>query len=339
MHDASGNPPRTGRDLFRATEPFAKESRPQSWLHLGSSTVLLGGALVVAALAQWWPLRVVAGGLGALLMVRAFVMCHDFMHGATLRGSWLAKATVYSLGVLLLTPPGSWRRGHNYHHGHVGQQEASNVGSFPILTTDMWHAASASQRLVYRFSRHPLAIVCAYVTVFLYSICLQSLWENPRRHWDSGLALAVHGGVIALLWIFAGPAVMLCAFLLPLVLASILGAYLFYAQHNFAGVRVLTPDEWSYSRGALESSSYMKLGPIMRRFTGNIGYHHVHHLNPLIPSYRLPEAMAAIPELQRPIVTTLRPRDIYACLRLKLWDPERQQMVGFREARAMSMSR
>jgi omega-6 fatty acid desaturase (delta-12 desaturase) len=118
-------------------------------------------------------------------------------------------------------------------------------------------------------------------------------------------------------------------FLFPLNIAFIAGTYLFYAQHNFEGVKLRGRHEWEFTRAALESSSYMPMGPAMRWFTGNIGYHHVHHLNSRIPFYRLPEAMAAIPELQHPGETRLRPRDVFACLSLKLWDAEAQQMVPF----------
>ena len=130
------------------------------------------------------------------------------------------------------------------------------------------------------------------------------------------------------MWFHVLPA-FLFAFALPLMIACTLGAYLFYAQHNFPNMHVQPRESWSYARAALESSSYMEMGPVMRFFTGNIGYHHVHHLNPVIPFYRLPEAMAAIPELQSPGRTSLRPRDIAVCLRLKLWDPETDHMVGY----------
>ena len=95
-------------------------------------------------------------------------------------------------------------------------------------------------------------------------------------------------------------------------------------------------DSWTYFAGALESSSYMQLSPIMSWFTGNIGYHHVHHLNPHIPFYRLPEAMTAIPELQHPTVTSLRPRDMLACFRSNLWKISTQRMVSYREAASSS---
>src|SRR5439155_7141085 len=105
-----------------------------------------------------------------------------------------------------------------------------------------------------------------------------------------------------------------------------LGSYLFYAQHNFPGARFQEGDAWDYTAAALTGSSYIAMNPVLRWFTGNIGYHHVHHLNAGIPFYRLPEAMAQMEELQSPGVTTLSPLGVYRCLRLKLWDPEGQRL-------------
>ena len=122
----------------------------------------------------------------------------------------------------------------------------------------------------------------------------------------------------------------LMAELLPDQLRMMAGAYLFYAQHNFPDMIVQPRETWEYTRAALESSSYMKTGRILGWLTGDIGYHHVHHLNPGIPFYRLKDAMAGIPELQQPLGTTsLWPSDIAACFRQKLWDAEKGAMVGY----------
>ena len=117
-----------------------------------------------------------------------------------------------------------------------------------------------------------------------------------------------------------------------MTIATIMGSYLFFAQHSFKRMHVATPEAWSFYRAAMQSSSYMRLNKVMQWFTGNIGYHHIHHLNVRIPFYRLPEAMAAIAELQSPITTSLAPRDIVACFRSSLWDESRQRMVSYREA-------
>jgi len=107
------------------------------------------------------------------------------------------------------------------------------------------------------------------------------------------------------------------------------GSYLFYAQHNFPAARYQEGGAFDFVEAALTSSSYIPMNPLMRWFTANIGYHHVHHLNAHIPFYRLPEAMAKLPELQSPAMTYLWPTEIYRCLRLKLWDPEKQRLVRY----------
>lgn len=326
-----GTQVRTGKELIAATRPFATEDVPRSWWYLVSTFALLAAATAVAALAPWWPLRLVASVLEGLLIVRAFILYHDGLHGALLHGSRLARWIFRLYGVLVLTPPTVWRETHNYHHAHTAKIVGSHIGSYPVLTTEMWRRATPMQRLAYRVARHPLTILLGYVTIFLYGMCVSPFLRNPRKNWDSLLALVLHFVLSWALWHFFGAQVYLFALLLPLTLACALGAYLFYAQHNFPGIELQPRESWSYTRAALESSSFMAMGPIMAWFTGNIGYHHVHHLNPSIPFYRLPEAMAAIPELQHPRVTTLRPRDIIACFRLDLWDPVARKMVTFKE--------
>lgn len=270
--------------------------------------------------------------LGALLLVRAFILYHDFMHGAILPGSKLARAIFYAYAAVNLTPPRSWRDSHNFHHANVGRITESNAGAFPLMTAEMWRTASRGRRMSYRVVRHPVTILFAYLTIFLFSVTMSPLLRRPSRYWDSALALLAHGTAIAALWLLGGFDAAFFALLLPMTMAAALGGYLFYAQHSFPGMRVLPEEEWTVYRASLVSSSYLKLGSVLRWFTGNIGFHHVHHLNSLIPFYRLPDAMAAIPELQHPSVTSLQPRAIAACFRANLWDEARGRMIDYREA-------
>ncbi len=336
------SPQRKKKDLLAATRPFASEDVARSWWSVGSTLCILAAVFVLAAILPWWPVRLIVSFVGGLLLVRTFILYHDFMHGSLLRRSRLARWLFYPCGLVMLTPPRYWRYSHNFHHSHVGKPIPPghgsvplvtwDVGSFPLMTTEQWRNATTMQRVRYRINRHPLTLLFAYFTVFMFSLCIAPLVSNPRKYWDGALSLVVHGGIVAGLWIVAGFPVLFFSFLLPLAIATAVGAYLFYAQHNYEGMLVLPRSEWTYYRGATESSSYMKLGPIMHWFTGNIGYHHVHHMNPLIPFYRLPEAMAAVPELQSPQVTSLHPRDILACLRLNLWDPQTKRLVGYHAA-------
>ena len=200
------------------------------------------------------------------------------------------------------------------------------------MSTKMWQEAPLSTRIAYRIVRHPLTMLSAYVTMFFFSISLQPLLKNPAKHWDAGLSLLGHGGLITLLWLTGGFWVVFFVIFLPMTIASAFGGYLFFAQHSFEDMKIVSPDSWSYHQASLDSSSYLRLGKIMHWFTGNIGYHHIHHLNVRIPFYRLPETMAAIRELQSPRTTSLSPRDIYACFQSCLWDEDQQRMVSFRQA-------
>ena len=120
---------------------------------------------------------------------------------------------------------------------------------------------------------------------------------------------------------------------IPMVVASGMGSYLFYAQHNYPSVELKIGRDWSHVQAALKSSSYIRMSRLFHWFTANIGYHHIHHLNHNIPFYKLPKAMAAIKELKNPGMTSLLPWDVYKCLRLKLWDVERNKLVAFAFAR------
>jgi omega-6 fatty acid desaturase (delta-12 desaturase) len=327
----------TERELIERTRPYAIEDKPQSWRAVISTLVFQAGALA-AAFAQpvgplGWGIRVLASVTAGMLIVRMFILFHDFQHGALLRGSKLAKAILNSYAVLVvLTPPRVWRETHNYHHAHTAKIIGSNVGSYMMVTTAMWRQMTPSQRFMYRAIRHPLTILFGYFTIFIYGMCISPFMRAPKKHWLNPLVLVIHAALVSLVVWKLGVAALIFGVLLPQMLAMATGSYLFYAQHNFPDMHVQPRESWSFGRAALESSSYMEMGPVMNYFTGNIGYHHVHHLNPTIPFYRLPRVMADIPELQTPGKTSLRPRDIAQCFRLKLWDPEAQTMVSYEDA-------
>jgi omega-6 fatty acid desaturase (delta-12 desaturase) len=269
--------------------------------------------------------------LAGLVLVRMFVIYHDYQHGTILRGSRVADAIMWTYGLFALNPPSIWNHSHNHHHKHNTNVLFANIGSFPIMTTDAYAKARWLERFKYRVARHPLTILLGYFTIFFYEMCLKHLLTKPREHLDAALALVLHFGLFAAIAIFA-PTVVVWTFVLPLMLAGALGAYLFYAQHNFPDVKIKPAGDWNYVFAALYSSSHVTMTPIMHWFTGNIGYHHVHHLNSRIPFYRLPEAMAAIEELQSPGTTSLSLSNIYRCFQLKLWAPEKNRMVSFKGA-------
>lgn len=273
-------------------------------------------------------LRIVGSILAGLVLVRLFVIYHDHQHGTILQESLPATCIMTAFGLLTLNPPGIWRRSHNHHHGNNARLYGNQIGSFPIMTTQRYETASKGERLAYAASRHPLTIVMGYFTVFLYGMCVRSFVVNPVKHYDSALAIVLHVSLAVGLALI-GLDILLLGLVFPVLVGSAVGSYLFYAQHNYPGVQLRTRTEWSFVFAALNSSSYMTMTPMMHWLSGNIGYHHIHHLNPRIPFYRLPEAMAGIPELQSPVATSLSFSDIRDCFRLKLWDTALGEMVPF----------
>lgn len=326
------------KGLLAKTKPFTVELRMRSVWAVVTTVTLLAGAIAIAARAPTsvlgWVGRSAASIVGGLVVVRGFILFHDFWHGAILRRSKLARAAFWLFGILVMTPAKVWRDTHNYHHAHTAKIIGSNIGSYIMVTTAMWEKMTPGQRVMYRLIRHPLTIALGYFTIFMMGMCVMPLARAPKKNASAGVALAANWIVTGLVIWKLGFAVWVFAFFLPLAIAMAVGAYLFYAQHNFPDMVVQPRESWSFTRAALESSSYMEMGPVMNYFTGNIGYHHVHHLNPLIPFYRLPEAMQGLPELQHAHKTSLKLRDVRACFAQKLWDTDAGKMVGYPKAAA-----
>jgi len=328
---------RTGKDLILATKPYAVDCTAKSWLHVLSTGMLLAVCLV-GTLWNFHPAaKIICSVLAGLLVLRSFVIYHDQQHQAILPHSRLAEILMGFFGILALSPTSIWRSSHNHHHNHNSKLRGSHIGSFPIMTRANYLKCSRGKRWHYLFMRHPLTILFGYLFAFLHGMCLQPFLNNPREHFDCLIALLVHIAIsIALVCCFGWTALVLTQ-VIPHFIAHGIGSYLFYAQHNFPGVIFSDSAGWTYEKAALESSSHMKTGPLWAWFTANIGYHHIHHLNARIPFYRLPEVLLAMPELQQPKTTSLHPREIFRCLRLKVWDSEAQQMVGVRNLPTASL--
>lgn len=318
----------SGKQLILATKVFAKEDRRKSWWYALSTLALLLAAMALAFWAPWWQLKVGAGIAQGLLIVRFFVIYHDYLHHTILQKSALANFIMTAFGLYILAPKSIWKRSHDYHHGHNSKLFSASIGSYPVATKRKFERMSAKERRVYLMTRHPLTILLGYLSMFLFGMCVNSLMSSPKKHWDSLVAILAHGLLIGLVAGFLGWQAWLAGIMIPFFISTGIGAYLFYAQHNFPGVLFQSNEDWAYETAALKSSSYMKTNAFWAWVTANIGYHHIHHLNSRIPFYRLPEAMAKMPELQTPTVTTLSFKDIRACLKLKVWDAERQKMVG-----------
>jgi omega-6 fatty acid desaturase (delta-12 desaturase) len=322
---------RTGKELILATRPFAVDSSAKSWWSMLSTSVLLVAVLSGTLWGFHLAGKIVCSILAGLLMLRLFVIYHDQQHHAILPKSRLAEWMMRVYGVLSLSPSSIWRSSHNYHHKHNSKLRSAHIGSFPVMTRAEYLKSSRSIRFQYLFMRHPLTILFGYVFVFLWGMCVYPFINQPREHRDCLISVIVHLCLGVALVYFFGWTALLLTLVVPHFIASAIGTYLFYAQHNFPTVSFYDRAGWAYEKAALESSSFMKTGPVMGWFTANIGYHHIHHLNARIPFYRLPEVFHSLPELRTPKTTSLHIADIIRCLRLKVWDVDAQRMIGLRE--------
>ncbi|HXF09512.1 MAG TPA: fatty acid desaturase [Desulfuromonadaceae bacterium] len=317
-------------ELTLATKPFAKDNTVQSWWYVLSTSFLL---LVVLAGTLWYfPLgvRIACSVFVGLLILRLFVIYHDQQHHAILPRSRLAEMLMRVVGILALSPSSVWRSSHNHHHNHNSKLRGSQIGSYPIMTKEQFIKTPPAKRRHYLFMRHPLTILFGYVFMFLYAMCLNPFLNHKKKHFDCFIAFALHFVITGILFYFGGWKAWLLTQVIPHFIASAIGSYLFYCQHNFPGVTFNDNAGWTHDKAAMDSSSFMKTGPVMGWFTANIGYHHIHHLNHRIPFYRLPEVFPEIPELRAAKTTSLHPADIVRCLRLKVWDVEAQRMVSVR---------
>ena len=329
---------RTGKELLIASRQFARENRLRSHFVLWSTLALTIGTLCIAA-SPTLPVYfcIAASVAGGLLIVRLFTIFHDYMHGAILKDSPAAFVVMYFYGMLTLSPPAIWKHNHDHHHKHNSRHFGAEIGSFPVWTTEAYAAAPWYRKLLYRFIRSPWTIVLGYFTNFWGKKVIHEFMVDPKNNFRCLIAAVIHVGTGALIATYSWQAFVL-AFAIPMLIACALGTYLFYAQHNFPGVVRKEGHEWDHVWAALNSSSCMEMNPVMHWFTGNIGFHHIHHLNAKIPFYRLPEAMSEIVELQTPVTTSLRPKDIMACMRLKLWDPQKERLVSWKEAAASRLA-
>jgi acyl-lipid omega-6 desaturase (Delta-12 desaturase) len=320
-----------GKQLILATRPFAKENRAKSWMLLLSTMFIWLGLLAGTLFAPHWSLKLLCSIFAGFLIVRMFVIYHDHQHHAILNKSVPAQILMTIYGLYNLAPSSIWKRSHDYHHKHNSKLFSASIGSYPIVTKRKFMTMTKGERRTYLATRHPLTILGGYFSMFLLGMCVNSFLSSPKKHFDSLIAIILHlAGSFLVTWFFGWQGLTFFV-LIPFSIACAIGAYLFYAQHNFPGVSFADNTEWAYEKAAIESSSFMKMNFFWRWVTANIGYHHIHHLNSRIPFYRLPEVMAHFKELQEVKTTTLNVRDIVSCLRLKIWDPEKNELLPLSE--------
>lgn len=275
------------------------------------------------------PLQVLAAGL----LVRIFIIFHDCGHGSFFGSQTANDVLGFVTGVLTFTPYWDWKAEHSRHHATAGDLDRRGFGDIWTMTVAEYRAASWAQRLAYRLYRTPLVLLgIGPLFVFLVK------QRIPRARTGRLGMLSVHltNLVLAALFILLGSTLGFGKTLLVqlpiLAIAGVGGVWMFYVQHQFETVYWERRERRDYVAVAMEGSSLYALPRVLQWFTGNIGFHHIHHLSPAIPNYRLPRCFREQPIFQRVKRITLW--SSLRTLRLRLYDEEARRLVGFREALA-----
>jgi len=268
-------------------------------------------------------------------LVRTFVIFHDCTHGSLLPSKRANRHLGRFLGLFVLAPFARWRHDHAVHHGSSGDLDRRGVGDIVTLTIAEYEQRSPRGRLAYRLIRSPLVMFgLGPIVAMIIGPRIATRSQRPRlRHSVLGTDFVLVAAATGLCWL-VGWRDALLVWAPAAMLAGSIGIWLFYVQHQFDAAYWRHSDSWSYTDAALRGSSYLRLPRILQFFTGNIGLHHVHHLNARIPNYNLQRAHDDTPALQA--VPTLSLLDGLRAVRLKLWDEDRGRLVTFTQARAAS---
>ena len=315
--------------------PSLRQSAGQLVLTAGAYVGLT--ALMYAAIlhhATWlaWLLTIPAAGF----VVRLFIIQHDCGHSAYFRSQRMNDAVGVLCSLATFTPYANWRRQHAGHHAVWNNLDQRHAGAdiySACLTTREYQALSASGKFRYRAARHPLVaqlLLPPLVFLVLYRVPFDTPreWRRERRsvHVTNLLLAALLTGLA--LWL--GIAAVLSVQLPVMVIASIVGVWLFSVQHRFEDSLWLRQPQWTPLGASLHGSSWLRLPGLLQWFTGNIGFHHVHHLLPRVPNYRLQACHEASPTLAE-TVTSLTLREALAAPSFALWDETLERMVRFPE--------
>ena len=280
---------------------------------------------------SWWltvPLSVLAGAV----LVRTFIIFHDCGHGSFFRSAKANHILGAITGILTFTPYYHWRWEHAIHHSSAGDLDRRGTGDVWTLTVQEYLESSRWKRFAYRLARNPIVLfVIAPLFLFLIQQRVPSLKAPARERYSvywTNLALgSMAAGLIAIFGLKAYLIIQLTA----LTTAGAAGVWLFYVQHQFEGVYWERSEQWNYAEAALKGSSFYKLPKVLQWFSGNIGFHHIHHLSPRIANYHLEKCHRS-----EPLFQTVKPITLlssFKSLTFRLWDERRRKLVSFRALR------
>ncbi|MBL7965746.1 MAG: fatty acid desaturase [Prolixibacteraceae bacterium] len=266
--------------------------------------------------------------LAAGFLVRLFIIFHDCGHGSYFKSQKANRIVGVFFGILAFTPYDKWHNQHMRHHGTVGNLDKRGVGDVWTMTREEYQASDKWNRLKYRIYRNPLVM---FGIGSLYVFLIQN--RLTKKEMTKKEKLNVYFTNAALLLIFTvmsfaiGVGTFLIIQLSILYIAAISGLWLFYLQHQYEDVAWFRSKDWNYRTVALKGSSFVKFPKLLQWFSGNIGFHHIHHLNARIPNYYLNTCYREISVFKevKPVTFLMSLKS----LKLRLWDEQIQKMVSF----------
>jgi omega-6 fatty acid desaturase (delta-12 desaturase) len=278
-------------------------------------------------------LAVIAAGF----LVRVFIIFHDCGHGSFFRSKRANKIIGTFLGSLVFTPYDRWHLDHAIHHKTVGNLDKRGQGDVMTLTVEEYEKLSKGKKLYYRIYRNPITIfaIAPFILFVIWFRFTRKGMGKPERNsvYISNLIILAFcsAGILLMGW---------KAFLmiqLPVIyIATVTGVWLFYVQHQFEDVIWTREEDWDYRKMALEGSSYLKFPRVLQWFSGNIGFHHIHHLSPKIPNYKLEKC-----HKENSMFDSIKPVKFLSSMRtikLRLWDEKAGQLISFRQLRSATVS-
>lgn len=324
-------------ELRQAVAPFAEAYAGESaWQLVTSLGPFLTGCVAMHLLMQVsWLLAVALAAPTGALLVRVFIVQHDCGHGSFFASKQANMLVGRMCSLITMTPFANWSRQHRLHHSdwnNLDRTGGSDIYS-ACLTVDEYLGLSRRRRLLHRLPRHPLIaniLLPPLVFVLLYRVPFDTPRVWVRERWSVHLTNAALVCLFGTLTLLLGWQEVLLVHLPIMVVASILGVWLFSLQHRFDTAHWTVRGQWSFVDAALRGSSWLDLPRPLHWLTGNIGFHHVHHLNPHVPNYRLAEAHRAVQSL-RPVMPLSLGRALTASF-LTLWDTRRGRLVRFCDA-------
>ncbi len=321
-------------DLRSHITPFQQAERRRSIWQIANSFgpyIALIIAMYISLSYSYW-LTLAFSVFAAGVLLRIFIIFHDCCHGSFFTSRTANEYVGRIAGFLVCTPYRKWRHDHALHHATSGDLDHRGVGDVYTMTVKEYLAASPSERLRYRLYRHPLVLLGLGP---LYTFLIGARFSAPTDRVRERRSVLCLNLALAAWLVVIHATVGLQSYILiqlPILLvATTVGIWLFYVQHQFEDVYWARQDEWDFTTASLYGSTYFRLPKVLQWFTGNIGLHHVHHLSARIPNYKLQQCHDATPMFHT--VPTITLSSSFKSLSLNIWDEDRQKLIGFREMR------